>query len=199
MFPTLKLIVLTAMPPNDRDAIHLNSAGLSITAIFPSAFVSLSTSNSLRSSRTDPLARITCQLRVATSGAWHNLLFWILISSVMWSEIFSDGAFWAGSGYGLWKNVKSYGPVVVSVMDVSYPSTLTTDLLRSCRILRLGITYLQDLSSLASMIYIYRNPQLTHLPGMNIYPGRCHRKKWMAGAFLVHGLKVCIRSRCNLN
>lgn len=91
------------------DATPLHSVGASLTFIIPSAHVALSNSDgsSLRS-----------KLRVATAGAWHNLLAWLLL--LVLSKVPISGlSYWTLGGYGLYEDVGSLGISVLAVKNDS--------------------------------------------------------------------------------
>ncbi|EIW76063.1 hypothetical protein CONPUDRAFT_147066 [Coniophora puteana RWD-64-598 SS2] len=91
-------------------AIHdvpILSAGMSVTVILPSAFVSLPSS---RLEELTPLER----LRIIGAGCCHNLAFWATLMLAAWSGV--GHVFWSIVGY---KDVSSVGRVVVSIEEGS--------------------------------------------------------------------------------
>ncbi|KAF9509756.1 hypothetical protein BS47DRAFT_1348802 [Hydnum rufescens UP504] len=88
------------------NAVPMHSAGISFNVILPGAFVSLS-SASMKD--LPPWPRI----RIASGGAWHNIVFWALL----WFASFSGMT--AGTGRVVswlgWKYVGDIGRVVLSI------------------------------------------------------------------------------------
>ena len=95
----------------NRDAVSLHSVGASITAILPSAFVSLSPSLSSSAA--------AVKLRVIAAGAWHNLVLCFLI----WLSYYANlERAWSMVG---WKNMSDSGVIVLGVESVSRLSVIT--------------------------------------------------------------------------
>jgi S2P endopeptidase len=99
-----------------RDAVPMHSAGFSLFCVLPSAFVSLS-SPSLDA--LPPWPRI----RIAAAGAWHNLIFWI----ILWLAVSSGLAQSVGSAiaWPFWRDVKGGGRAVIHVDIVSSPTCIS--------------------------------------------------------------------------
>jgi len=83
------------------------SAGMSVTVVLPSAFVSLP------SSRLEELAPLE-RLRIIGAGCFHNLVFWAILMLAAWSGV--GRVFWSTVGY---KDISSIGRVVVSIDEDS--------------------------------------------------------------------------------
>lgn len=92
-----------------RDSVPVLSAGFSLHWIVPSAFLSLASSSLDAAS---PWSRI----RIAASGAWHNMVLW----GVLW--LAGSSGFLQFAGYivalPLWKSVEGEGRIVVHIDDV---------------------------------------------------------------------------------
>ncbi|KAG8970037.1 hypothetical protein FRC03_011836 [Tulasnella sp. 419] len=95
------------------DGIPLLSAGITLAGILPSAFVSLP--NNYATSRRDSSKVVYTALRVSSSGAWHNLIFWVFLLFVSWTNITQSPCTWELFGYGAWRNVLSKGVAVLSI------------------------------------------------------------------------------------
>ena len=80
--------------------------GFSLTVVLPSAFVALP---SAAIHALQPPAR----LRIVAAGAFHNLLFWLVLQSLAWSQLSS--AIWSL----VYRDTLSFGRVVVDVDTVS--------------------------------------------------------------------------------
>ncbi|KAH9855522.1 hypothetical protein C2E23DRAFT_813672 [Lenzites betulinus] len=89
------------------DAIPLTSAGLGITVILPSAFVSFP-SEETESLAPRPRARLIC------AGAFHNLMFWLVLGAAAWLQ--TSNIVWPLLGY---HDVSQYGRVIVDVDEAS--------------------------------------------------------------------------------
>lgn len=92
------------------ESIPLTSVGTSLTLLIPSAYISLPSSSSI-----SPAAR----LRLISSGAWHNLVFFGLLWSA--KHVGVGNMLSRSVGY---KDVGMWGRVVLSVDEVS-PFLLT--------------------------------------------------------------------------
>lgn len=98
-----------------RDAVPMHSAGFSLFCWIPSAFVSLS-SPSLSALPSWP------RIRIAAAGAWHNLIFWI----ILWLAVSSGLAQSVGKAiaWPFCRNVKGAGRAVIHVDIVRSPVCL---------------------------------------------------------------------------
>jgi hypothetical protein len=89
------------------------SAGISMTVIMPSAFVSFST---VVLENLKPPGKA----RIIAAGPWHNLVFWVTllsaakVANVVHNMTGLDSLF---SGL-IWKDVRDWGRVVVDVDEV---------------------------------------------------------------------------------
>ncbi len=88
------------------DSVPLLSVGASLAVLIPSAFVSLS---SAAVQNLPPGAR----LRIISAGAFHNLLFWVLLVVLSGSNVAK--AIWGCAGY---QYIGGYGRSVVDVSPV---------------------------------------------------------------------------------
>ena len=95
-----------------RDSVALSAAGLGLTVILPSAFVALP------AGETESLSTRS-RTRIISAGAFHNLVFWMLLAVLAWTRV-SD-AVWPVLGY---RDVSAYGRVVVRVDKVRKVSFL---------------------------------------------------------------------------
>lgn len=93
-----------------RDSVPVLSAGFSLHWIIPSAFLSLA-SSSLDAA--NPWSRI----RIAASGAWHNLVLWGILWLAGSSGILQFSGYLAASPF--WRSVEGEGRIVVHIDDVS--------------------------------------------------------------------------------
>ncbi|TBU34171.1 hypothetical protein BD311DRAFT_651235 [Dichomitus squalens] len=89
------------------DSVLLRSAGLGFTFILPSAFVSFS------AGETESLSPRS-RLRLISAGAYHNLLFWLFLSGIAWTNV--SHYVWTVLGY---QDVSAYGQVVVHIDENS--------------------------------------------------------------------------------
>jgi hypothetical protein len=91
-----------------RDCVPLTSAGASLVVLIPSAFISLSSG---------VLSRLPAagRLRVASAGAYHNILIFAIISFLGWTRF---GNRILAIGY---EDVSRLGVVVNSIDSVSRP------------------------------------------------------------------------------
>lgn len=92
--------------PTPRDSVPLTSAGASLLVMIPSAFVSISSGTLSR-------LRATGRLRIASAGAYHNILIFVIIS-LLGRTKFGNRALSIG-----YEDVSRLGKVVISVDDVS--------------------------------------------------------------------------------
>ncbi|KAH7340106.1 hypothetical protein B0J17DRAFT_649938, partial [Rhizoctonia solani] len=101
------------------EGVPIHSVGLGLLVCLPSAFVSLGSS---AFDRLPPVPR----MRIATAGAYHNIVLWIIIGMLGWfgiSEFMNQG--WTGWGtpLGPYKPVDDLGVAIGSVeqdSDLSY-------------------------------------------------------------------------------
>lgn len=91
------------------------AAGFSLAFAIPNAFVALP--NSISSFDPENASSTRVKLRIATAGAWHNILLWVFLLLLAQSGILPH--FWTFFGYGLYKDMSHDGPVAVSVVNVS--------------------------------------------------------------------------------
>ncbi|KAI0828575.1 hypothetical protein BC628DRAFT_1409160 [Trametes gibbosa] len=89
------------------DAIPLTSAGLGITVILPSAFVAFP-SEETESLHPRP------RTRLISAGAFHNLMFWLVLCAAAWLQ--TSSLVWPFLGY---RDVSQYGRVIVKVDEAS--------------------------------------------------------------------------------
>ena len=87
-----------------RDTIPVDSVGIALTVILPTAFVAFSGIPSDKDKKS--------QLRVIAAGAWHNLLTWALLYLFIWSGIERT---WTFIGY---HDISDRGVAVVDVESV---------------------------------------------------------------------------------
>jgi len=85
------------------ESVPLLSVGASLTVIFPSAFVALS---SAATQALSPVAR----LRVTSSGAFHNLMLWLVLTAAV--RLGVGTALWSLLGY---TDISAWGRVVIGV------------------------------------------------------------------------------------
>ncbi|KAG8900882.1 hypothetical protein FRB99_005691 [Tulasnella sp. 403] len=97
------------------DAIPILAAGVSVVLAIPTAYVAFPSTFDTQSSTSSNRAK----LRIASAGAWHNLLLWLVIACVTYSRILDGDMFWTLGGYGAYEDVSSKGLVVVSIMNDS--------------------------------------------------------------------------------
>lgn len=95
----------------------MSSAGLALYWIIPSAFVALS-SASLEN--IPPWSRI----RIASSGAWHNLVSWAILWLLGSSRLLPYAA--NALAWPLWENMDGHGRVVLHIDIVSLMPPLPT-------------------------------------------------------------------------
>ena len=104
------LCIFTPLSPSTREDVPVMSVGLSITVVFPSAFVALS-QGALRE------LSAPARLRVASAGAFHNLLLYLLFSVLARAPLLSV------LGY---RDVSAWGRVVSRIQPVSIFSLLAS-------------------------------------------------------------------------
>lgn len=92
-----------------RDSVPVLSAGFSLHWIIPSAFLSLA-STSLDAA--SPWARV----RIAASGAWHNLVLWGILWLAGSSGILKLTGHLVATPF--WRSVEGEGRSVVHIDDV---------------------------------------------------------------------------------
>ncbi|KAI0635430.1 hypothetical protein C8Q77DRAFT_1108050 [Trametes polyzona] len=113
--PLLLVALLTAQVVHEcghavaaaLDGVPLTSAGLGLTVILPSAFVAFPTEE------TESLP-LRSRTRLISAGAFHNLMFWLVLSAAAW--LGTSALVWPVLGY---RDVGQYGRVVVGVDEMS--------------------------------------------------------------------------------
>ncbi|KAF8602739.1 hypothetical protein BDV93DRAFT_557216 [Ceratobasidium sp. AG-I] len=154
------------------------SVGLGLTVCLPSAFVSLG------SAAFDRLSSLS-RMRIATAGAYHNIVLWLLIAFLGWSglgQFLSQG--WTGWGtpFGLYKTIDDVG---VSIKSVEFDSDLSQYLYPGDIITRIEDTVLAQAQLLSQrrtplqlwhdlLLHHHHNVTIEDLPDM----GWCVDKKW---------------------
>ncbi|THU98578.1 hypothetical protein K435DRAFT_856446 [Dendrothele bispora CBS 962.96] len=96
------------------ESVPMLSAGLSLTVVIPSAFVTFSAAflDTLKSSG---------KARIIAAGPWHNFVFWLLLLSTARIIKIVDGATGLGSVViaTAWKDISGLGRIVVDVDEDS--------------------------------------------------------------------------------
>jgi len=96
-----------------RESVPMLSAGMSLTVVIPSAFVSFSTAflDSLKPSG---------KARIIAAGPWHNLVFWLLLVLAGRVATTLEGTAVSSVVTNMvWKDVSELGRVVVDVDEVN--------------------------------------------------------------------------------
>ncbi|QRW26830.1 membrane-bound transcription factor site-2 protease [Rhizoctonia solani] len=101
------------------ESVPINSVGIGLFVCLPSAFVSL---GSAAFDKLSPVPR----MRIATAGAYHNIVLWLIIAILGWSDInniMNQG--WTGWGtpLGPYRSVDDLGVAIRSIeqeSDLSY-------------------------------------------------------------------------------
>ena len=135
LFDVFRVIITTNICV--RESVPLSSIGASLHIIIPSAFVALPVSPV---QALQPFAR----LRIISAGAFHNLVFWILLVVTAWLRI--EHFAWTTMGY---QDVGSFGRVVTAVEEVTPFSVDDGSIIDDpeSRHHRFGSSYLPGLSS----------------------------------------------------
>ncbi|CEL54538.1 Membrane-bound transcription factor site-2 protease OS=Cricetulus griseus GN=MBTPS2 PE=2 SV=1 [Rhizoctonia solani AG-1 IB] len=163
------------------ESVPIHSVGLGLFVCLPSAFVSL---GSAAFDKLSPAPR----MRIATAGAYHNLVLWFMIAMLGWShiaDIMNQG--WTGWGtpLGPYKSVDDLG---VAIRSVEQDSDLSYHLFPGDVIARIEDTVLSQAHLLTEhrtplrlwhdlLLHHHHNVTIDDLPDM----GWCVDKKWYQG------------------
>ncbi|KAF8682202.1 Peptidase family M50 [Rhizoctonia solani] len=163
------------------ESVPINSVGIGLFVCLPSAFVSL---GSAAFDKLSPVPR----MRIATAGAYHNIVLWLIIAILGWSDInniMNQG--WTGWGtpLGPYRSVDDLGVAIRSIeqeSDLSYhlfPGDIITriedTILSRAHLLKERRTPLQLWHDL--LLHHHHNVTIDDLPDM----GWCVDKKWYEG------------------